>query len=274
MKRLFWLLWLAVLAAAACSSEPAPPPTLPADAAPTLLQIGVTSGASPIIPLIESVYTQDNPQIKLQFVVANSAALIGDLKSGLLDAALLHHIPEDDARYFNPIAVDGLVIVVHADNPIRSLTQAEVQAIFSGRFTEWQAVGGPQQEIVLLNREQGSGLRTLLRQQIMAEQRLTPNALLQTGNEAMLTAVATNPAAIGFSSMGSASQAPSVKMLQIEGISANPATTTDQTYPLTTPLYFLAATEDEPAGELRAFLAWLQSEAGQKVIEVVYGRVR
>mgnify|MGYP002623144976 CR=1 FL=1 len=275
MKRLIWLLvLLAGATAVACNSEPAPPPTLPADSSPALLQIGVSSSASAIIPLVETAYGQERPQVELQFVVANSAALVVDLGNGLLDAVLLHHIPEGNQRYFNPVALDGLVIVVHPDNPVQALTSAEVQAIFNGRLTNWQSLGGADQGIVLLSREQGAGLRTLLRQQFMAEQRINPNALLQTGDEAMLTAVTQNPAAIGYSSMSSASQATNVKMLSLDGRSATSLTTADQTYPLTTPLYFLAATESEPAGELRAFLAWLQSDAGQGMIEGVYGRVR
>lgn len=272
MKRLIWLLVL--LALAACNNQPAPPPTLPANTSPALLQIGVASSASAIIPLVETVYAQENPQVELQFVLANSTALVNDLANGLLDAVLLHHIPEGNTRYFNPVALDGLVIVTHPDNPVQTLTRAEVQAIFNGRLTNWQSVGGADQEIMLLSREQGSGLRTLLRQQIMAEQRISPNALLQTGNEAMLTAVANNPTAIGYSSMSSTSQSTTVKMLQIDGRSATPLTTAEQTYPLTTPLYFLAATESEPTGELRAFLAWLQAEVGQAVVGEVYGRVR
>lgn len=275
MKRWIWLLVLLVsVTTAACNSQPAPPPTLPADPTPTLLQIGVTSSASAIIPLVETAYAEVYPQVELQFVVANSTALVDDLDNGLLDAILLHHIPESNQRYYNPVAVDGLVLIVHPDNPVQGLTSAEVQAILNGRLTNWQSVGGIDQEIALLSREQGSGLRTLLRQQIMAEQRISPNALLQTGNEAMLTAVTNSPSAIGYSSLSSASQTATVKMLAIDGRSATPTTTAEQTYPLTTPLYFLAATESEPSGELRAFLAWLQSAAGQAVIEDVYGRVR
>lgn len=275
MKRSIWLLvLLASATAVACNSDPAPPPTLPANNAPTLLQIGVVSSASAIIPLVETAYAAENLQVELQFVVANSSALVDDLGNGLLDAVLLHHIPENNQRYFNPVALDGLVIIVHPDNPVQGLTSAEVQAIFNGRLTNWQSVGGANQEIELLSREQGSGLRTLLRQQIMAEQRISPNALLQTGNGAMLTAVAENPASIGYSSMSSASQSTTVKLLEIDGRSATPTTTAGQTYPLTTPLYFLAGTEAEPTDELRAFLAWLQSDVGQGVIEGVYGRVR
>ena len=272
MKRLFWLLLVTI--AAACTSQPAPPPTLPPIAPPTLLQIGITNSASPLISRLETIYTPENSQVSLQFVVANSATLSNDLTNGLLDAVLVNHIPEGNGRYFNPVALDGLVIVTHPDNPVQGLTSAEVQAIFNGRITNWQAVGGGDQEIVLLSREQGAGLRTLLRQRIMAEQRISPNALLQTGNDAMLAAIANNPAAIGYSSMGSASEATTIKMIAIDGRSATPATTADQTYPLTTPLYFVAATEEEPTGELRAFLAWLQSDDGQGAIAGVYGRIR
>ena len=271
-KRLFWLLAAGLVIG--CTVQPAPPPALPAPTAPTLLQIGVTSSASPLIPLIETVYAQENPLAELLFVPANSNTLTTDLANGQLDAILVHHIAEGETRYFNPVALDGLVFVTHPDNPVQALTPAEVQAIFNGRITNWQSLGGADEAIVLLSREQGSGLRTILRQQIMAEQRFSPNARLQSGDEAMLTAVANNPAAIGYSSMGSASQLAGVKMLDIDGRSATPATTADQTYPLTTPLYFLTASEAEPTGELRAFLAWLQSEEGQAVLGGVYGRIR
>ena len=272
MKRLLWLLGL--LALAACQTRPAPPPTRPANSGLTLLQIGVTSSATAVVPLLQAAYGQQNPQVELQFVVANSTALYDDLSSGLLDAVLLHHIPQGNGRYFNPIALDGVVFMVHPDNPVQTLSSAEIQAIFNGRITNWQTVGGANEEIELLSREQGSGLRALLRQQIMAEQRITPNALLQVGDEAMHTAVANNPAALGYSSLSSASQTSSVKIISLDGRWPTLQTTADQTYALTTPLYFIAATEAEPVGELRALLAWLQSEEGQGAIGEVYGRIR
>lgn len=265
--------WLWLLALVACTAQPAPPPSLPATSVPTLLQIGVVSSASSLIPLIEANYAGQRPQASVQFVLANSAALLADLESGLLDAVLLHTIPEGNTRYFNPVALDGLVFIVHPNNPVTALTGAEVQAIFNGRITNWQSLGGPDQPIMLLSREQGSGLRTLLRQQMMAEQRINPNALLQAGDAAMVTAVANNPAAIGYSSLGSASEA-AVKMVSLDGRFATPTTTANQTYPLTTPLYFLTATEAEPMGELRALLAWLQADEGQATLGNVYGRIR
>ncbi|VAW42699.1 hypothetical protein MNBD_CHLOROFLEXI01-287 [hydrothermal vent metagenome] len=270
----FMQVMFALVMLVACTTPPAPPPALPTENMPTLIKIGVSSSAAAILPLLEETYLQQTPQAAYQFVVANNASLFADLDNNFLDAILVHHIPPKNGRYFNPVAIDGLVIITHPSNSVTDLTAAEVQAIFNGRITNWQAVGGADMPIMLLSREPGAGLRSLLRQQIMAEQPISPNTLLQTGNEAMVTAVANNPAAIGISSMSSVAQNNTVQMLMVDGRSATPTTTASQDYPLTTPLYFVAASAQEPTGELRNFLAWLQSDDGQAQIGQIYGRIR
>ncbi|MCP4421703.1 MAG: hypothetical protein GY805_34255 [Chloroflexi bacterium] len=264
---------IVVFTAVSCTSSPAPPASLPSEPQSTPLKIGVVSSTTAILPLLNTAYASQAPQVDLQFVVGNSSVLFADLDAGLLHAILVHHIAAENGRYFNPIALDGLVIITHPDNPVFTLTIAEIQAIFNGRIDNWAAVGGADQPIILLSREPEAGLHSLLRRQIMAEQPISPNALLNTGNEAMLTAVANNSAAIGFSSM-SAAQNSNVKMMQVNGRSATPATTAAQNYPLTTPLYFVTASKAEPTGELRGLLSWLQSDAGQAQIGMIYGRIR
>jgi ABC-type phosphate transport system substrate-binding protein len=105
----------------------------------------------------------------------------------------------------------------------------------------------------------------------MAEQRISINALIQPDDGALLDAVAAEPQAIGYSMMASAT-ATDLNLLSIEGIAPTTSETASQTYPLTVPLYFVALAE--PEGELRAFLAWLQSGNGQMVLGEKYGRVR
>jgi phosphate transport system substrate-binding protein len=208
--------------------------------------------------------------VALQFITANNRTLLADLAGGQLEAVLVHHIPANSENWFNPVALDGLVIVVHPDNPVESLSLAEIQAIFNGRLDNWSAVGGPDLAIQLVSREQGAGTRTLLGERILLEQRLAITAEIVSGNEQMLEMVAGSPAAVGYSMMGSVSS--QVKSLLVEGLAATPESTAGQSYPLTSPLYFV--TLQEPAGELRAFLAWLQSPAGQQIIGQRYGRVR
>lgn len=40
------------------------------------------------------------------------------------------------------IALDGLAVVVHRDNPVRRLTMAQLRDVLSGRITDWSQLGG------------------------------------------------------------------------------------------------------------------------------------
>ena len=55
------------------------------------------------------------------------------------------------------VAVDGLAIIVNADNPVSSLTIAQLEGIYNGTITNWNQVGGNDQSIQLYGREDTSG---------------------------------------------------------------------------------------------------------------------
>lgn len=256
-------LLLLLLLLAACQSALLPPPDITPSPAPEILRVGVADTAVSFLTLTA------NPEFILQAVPANTSTLFADLAAGNLDALLVHHIPEEERVWFNPVAVDGLVIVVHPDNPVTTLSRGEVQAIFNGRLTNWADVGGPDLPITLVIRERGSGARTIFTQRLMAEQRVSINAVVVAGDTAVQEQVAANPGAIGYTMMGAVQ---GTKALALDGIAALPNITMAQAYPLSIPLYFVSTAE--PAGELRAWLSWLQSAAGQEIIGGKYGRVR
>lgn len=261
--------WLLILVACQAPSVSLPDvtPSLP----PPTLQIGLGGSAAALVELTAVSYTTQTNQPAPHFILGNNEALLADLMAGRVDAMMTHHIPMGSPGWFNPVALDGLVIVVHPDNPVQNLSLGEVQALFNGRITNWSALGGPDQAINLISREAGAGTRAILQQRVMAEQRISINALIQPDDAALLAAVAADSNAIGYSMMGTAVTA-NVNLLTIDNILATPTMTADQTYPLTVPLYFLSPLE--PQGELRQFLAWLQSDAGQAVLGERYGRVR
>lgn len=269
MTRL-WLFFL-LLGATACQAPPPTPPPSPTAVSPQVLRIGVATGVFPLADIIAKPYRQAADNIVVQFVPGNTAVLLADLDAGNLDAVLSPYIPEGNERWFNPVALAGLVLVAHPDNPVAGLSLAEAQAVFNGRLTNWSALGGADQPIILISREEGSGIGAVFQDRVMAEQRISVNAQALTGDEALRAAVAANPAALGFSMMGATE---GVKVLAVDGRSAAPETVQDQSYPLTTPVYFINRTASEPDGALRNFLAWLQSAAGQEVVGVKYGRVR
>ena len=222
--------------------------------------------------LVQATYVAQTDNVLLQFVIANNETVWLDLVTGQLDAILVHHIPEDKDNWFSPVALDGLAIIVHENNPVSGLTLAEVQGIFNGRISNWSALGGADSVIVPLSREGGAGTRLLLQQQVMTEQRLHIETLILPSHTSLLSEVTNNSAAIGYVMMGSLTEG--VQIVAINGRLPTPNETGSQNYPLTAPLYFVMPTPTEPTGELRLFLAWLQSNEGQQVISERYGRVR
>ena len=51
-----------------------------------------------------------------------------------------------------PVAIDGVVVTVHPNLPVDSLTIDDLKSIYQGIFTNWQDLGGPDLEIVPYSR--------------------------------------------------------------------------------------------------------------------------
>lgn len=258
-----------VAAATACQPEPAPPPVIPTVDPPSTLRIGLTDSAYLIPDLVSRSFSEYNDQIKLQFVLANDTALLADLQNEQLDAVLIHHLPAESEFYFNPLALDGLVLFVHPDNPVTDLSLASIRAVFSGEIDNWSQLGGVDAPIHLISREGGSGARGLFTQRVMARTPLALNAQIVADETAVQQIITTDPLAIGYGMAGSIDASQPVT---IAGIAATTTELANQNYPLSVPLYFVATAE--PQDESRAFLGWLQSEMGQSVLGQRYGRIR
>ena len=258
---LFVVFAINVLLLAVACTEPAPsiqpPPT--AEPIPVHLWLGFEDGTQPLADHVVANYTAEN--VVIHTVFANGDVLLDDLAADQIDVAFVYSLPPNPAVWFSPVALDGVVLFVHPDNPLTDLNQQDGQAIFAGR-------GG--QPWVLHTRENGAGVRTVFRDRLMAEQRVAITAVTQTSEAALHTAVAADPQAIGYGSM--ANLPADLKPLSINGMSANPNTVGTQQYLLTTPIY--AAATAEPQRELRALIGWLQSAETQAELGGVYGRVR
>jgi phosphate transport system substrate-binding protein len=225
--------------------------------------------------IISARFDRSEGGVEIGLIIGNSEALWADLAAAQLDAILVHHIPAGAPGWFNPVALDGLVLVTHPGNAVAGLELEQARSIFAGQVTNWAALGGLDGAIVLVGREAGAGARSLFLSRVMAERRVAITAEVQPGNAALLASVLAQPGAIGYSMMGAARSQPAAsrpRMLALGGLAPTPATTADQSYPLTVPLYFVSPAE--PQGELRALLAWLQSDEGQEIIGENYGRVR
>ncbi len=57
---------------------------------------------------------------------------------------------------------DAVAVVVHPDNPLSELSLDQLRKIFSGQFTNWGQVNGPNQAIEVVDLAPDSGMRTFL----------------------------------------------------------------------------------------------------------------
>ena len=181
-----------------------------------------------------------------------------------------------------PIARDGFVFITHKNNPIDSLTVAQIQGIYTGEITNWSQVGGDDRTILAYQREQNSGSQTAMEEMVMQglEMQSPITTKVHIGMGALVNAVAeydNGPASIGYTYfyyINNLYKSDDIKVIRVEDTPPTDDNLISGAYPFATNyLAVMRADEplDSPARILRDYL--LTSE-GQSVIAMAgYCRV-
>ncbi|MBM4177931.1 MAG: phosphate ABC transporter substrate-binding protein [Ignavibacteria bacterium] len=168
------------------------------------------------------------------------------------------------------VAMDGLAIYVHKSNSIKQLTMAQIKDIFTGKVTNWKQVGGKDSKILLYSRENNSGTYEFFKEHVLNKQDFAASAQHMAGTAALINAVSKDPNGIGF---GGAAYAKNVKAIPVakdansKAVSASVSTIHNGEYPISRFLYFYLNTK--PSGNVKKFVDWIISSAGQKVVSDV-----
>jgi phosphate transport system substrate-binding protein len=226
------------------------------------------AGSTTVQPLAEQfaeAFKVTHPDVVVTIQGGGSSVGVKSAADGTVDigAASREIKPDEPELVKHLIAKDGIAIIVHPSNEISDIDKDKVKEIFSGNITNWSDIGGPDEQITVVAREEGSGTRGAFEEMVMDEELITNTAILQSSNGALRTTVANDPNAIGFLSLGYVDNM--VKALSINGIPCSTATALDGTYPIVRPLYFLTATE--PTGLVKEFLDFCTGIEGQTIVE-------
>ena len=120
-----------------------------------------------------------------------------------------------------------------------------------------------------VSRQSSSGTYEFLREHVLNKKDFKLGSRDMNGSKEVVELVASTPTAIGYSGMGYAT--PAVKMLKVKKTAADPAydpnvvNTLAKTYPIARSLQVY--TLGEPQGAVKAYINWMMSDAGQKVVE-------
>jgi len=193
--------------------------------------------------------------------VTNGTADIGNSSRSLTDEEKAGGLEE------NIVAIDGIAVIVHPDNDVEDLTTDQLKKIYTGEITNWSEVGGADEAIVVVGREAGSGTRGAFEEILGVEDACKyAQELNETG--AVVAKVGETEGAIGYVSLDNVKD--SVKALKLDGVEASEETIKDGSYSLQRP--FVMATKgkiSEQSEAVQAIFEFIDSEAGQKVIEQV-----
>ncbi len=228
------------------------------------------AGGTAHIPVMKEAAKQIinfNPKIHISIAGGGSGLGIKQAGEGLVDIGNAGRKPSDqEIQKFDlkllKWAVDGVGAVVHPTNKVQSLTSTQLQDIYSGKIGNWNEVGGIDRQIDLFTRDEASGTRKVFWKKALAKGDISTKANVVVSNGAMKTAVAGDPFAIGFVSVGHIDG--SVTPVALDGITPTLETVRSGKYGVARGLYSL--TKGEPTGLAKLFLDFLVSPTGQQIV--------
>jgi phosphate transport system substrate-binding protein len=174
------------------------------------------------------------------------------------------------------VGFDALAVFVHKDNPLSEVTLQQLHDIYAedGKAARWSELGvtipGVKDDtIVRVSRQSSSGTYEFFREHALGNKDFRLGSRDLNGSKEVVELVGSTPTAIGYSGMGYATAA--VKMLKVAKAKGEPAVSPavaavhDKSYPLARSLHVY--TLGEPQGAVKAYVDWILSDAGQKIVE-------
>jgi phosphate transport system substrate-binding protein len=187
------------------------------------------------------------------------AALSGAAQIGMSSRALT---PDEARRIIGiPVARDGIALIVNRENRVGDLLLEQARAIYAGEVRNWRQLGGRDAPITVITREEGSGTRGAFETLVMAGRRIAASALVQDSTGAVRQMVASDPAAIGYISIGLVDT--TVKALRLRNVEANEANIDAGTYPLVRPFLFVIS--GDARGAAKDFIDWVTGPEGREI---------
>lgn len=171
------------------------------------------------------------------------------------------------------IALDGLAIIAHRDNPLRSITVAQLAQIFAGEITNWSQLGGENRGIKLYARDDQSGTYDTFSSLVLNKfgKKLAP-AMRFESNELLARSVAADVSGIGFTGLAYASEEMIIKVSADEGIAAiepKQFSISSEDYALSRRLFLYANTKRSGNPHVQGLIDFALSIQGQHLVEQV-----
>lgn len=237
----------------------------------------VIAGSTSVQPLSEELaaeFMNKNPEVSVEVQGGGSSVGVKSAADGIADIGAASREVKESEKELGlteyVIAKDGIAVIVSVEG-VEDLTLEQIKKIFIGEITNWSEVGGPDADVVVVSREEGSGTRGAFIEITKVEDKdasgkkvdmTTENALVQPSTGAVKQTVVNTPNAIGYVSLGALDE--TVTALKVEGVEANEDNIKAGTYKISRPFLYLVKGELTEAAQ--AYVDFVMGDEGQEIV--------
>ncbi len=242
------------------------------------------AGSTTVLPVVSKAaerFGTLHPEVQVFVNAGGSGVGINQLGEGKIDIGMASReiTQAEYAKYpkvhfvTHAIGRDAVVPVVSSeifDAGVHVLSLEQIARIYKGEIRNWKEVGGPDREILAVDKERSRGTRHVFMQAVMGDEEAdAPGADLVLGsNNEEQTAIAQSDAAIGMLShawLNDDVKGLSIRMPDGTVVPPTLENLANGTFPITRDL--LLITDGEPRGNVKAFIEFILSPEGQRIVE-------
>lgn len=241
-----------------------------ADLSGTVTLAGSTS-MEKLANAMAEAFMEKYPNVKVTPEFTGSSAGLESLAAGSVDIGDASRALTDEEKASgaveNIVAIDGIATITDTENTVTDLKTEDLAKIYKGEITNWKDLGGPDESIVVIGREAGSGTRDAFEELVDVKDACKyAQELDSTG--AVLAKAAATPGSIGYVSLDVVDD--TVSALKLNSVEPTEENILKGDYVLQRP--FVMATKgeiSEQSDTVKAFFDFINSDEGKAVIQQV-----
>ena len=241
-----------------------------------------------IHPLVDSIASNflgiPEEELNYEYTKGRTSDVYKNLIDGNVDVIFAAEPSDADRDYATskgveleviPTTSSAFVFIVNTANPVDNLSLEEVVKIYKGDITNWNQVGGNDEEIIPYQRPNGSGSQTAMISLVMKDDNLMTAPKMQVKGEmgGLVDAIAeydNSEAAIGYSYfyyINTMYKRDTIKMIGINGVKPTIETIKDGSYPVYTNGYIVFRKSEPEDSNVRKWVKTVLEKRGSKIIE-------
>ena len=237
----------------------------------------VLTGSSTVAPLAAEIgkrFETLHPVVHVDVQSGGSGRGVADARADLADIVMVSRALKEDEQDLAafPIALDGVCVILHGNNPVTALSDEQVVSIYKGQITNWRDVGGHDAPITVVNKAEGRSTLELFCHYFQLKNTEIQAHVVIGDNQQGIKTVAGNPDSIGYVSIGTAEYEAGhwtpIRLMPVGGVAASIANVKNGTFPLSRPLNLVV--HGTPTELAREFIEYAGSPAVHDLVQEQY----